>query len=129
MIPLLAAWTAGFVNDVKVMTMAAPAALLLLLNVSVRTTGPVPVMVGAKKTTPEAVAAGLPTNAGEPAIVMTSLPEAGIAAAGVMLMVTVTPAALARTSGRLNVGPVRMPFTISGNEPALDVLRRIEGVP
>ena len=113
---LTAAWAAaGFVNDVNVMAIAAPATLVLLVNVSVSTTlGAVPVMVGAAKPALEAVAVGLPPNAGEPTIVITSLPVPGMAAAGVMLMVTVKAAAPARTSGRPNAGPVSAPFKIAG---------------
>ena len=69
-----------------------------------------------------AVAPGL-DNAGDPIIVTTSLLEAGITATGVMPMVTVDPAAPARTSERVNIGPVRPPSTISGNNPVVERLR------
>ena len=64
-----------------------------------------------------AVAVGLPPNAAEADSVMTSLLKATIGAAGVMLIVTVRPETVARTSERVNVGPTRPPATISGNNP------------
>ncbi len=87
--------------------MAAFAALLLAVKVSVRT---LPLIEGAENVAPAALAEG-ELKAGEPDIVMTSLPVAGMAAAGVMAMVTVKPVALARTSGRVNTGPVKSPLT------------------
>jgi hypothetical protein len=49
---------------------------------------------------------------GDPDKVTTSLPLSGMAAEGVMLMVTVTGVAPARTSGRDNTGPTRPPSTM-----------------
>ena len=99
--------------------MAALAALLLAVNASVRT---LPLIVGAESVAPAALAEG-ELKAGEPDIVMTSLPVPGMAAAGVMAMVTVKPVTLARTSGRVNTGPVKPPATISGKDPDVDRLR------
>ena len=99
--------------------MAALAALLLAVNVSVRT---LLLIEGVESVALPAVAEG-ELKAGEPDIVMTSLPLTGMAAAGVMAMVTVKPVALARTSGRVNTGPVKPPATISGNDPVADRLR------
>ena len=106
-------------KPVKVMEMAALAALLLAVNVSVRT---LPLIEGVESVALPALAEG-ELKAGEPDIVMTSLPVPGMAAAGVMAMVTVKPVALARTSGRVNTGPVKPPATISGKDPDVDRLR------
>ena len=106
-------------KPVKVMEMAALAALLLAVNVSVRT---LPLIEGEESVALPALAEG-ELKAGEPDIVMTSLPLTGMAAAGVMAMVTVNPATLARTSGRVNAGPVKAPATISGKDPDVDRLR------
>ena len=99
--------------------MAAFARLELVVKVSVRT---LLIIEGAESVAPEALAEG-ELKAGEPDIVMTSLPVPGMAAAGVMAMVTVKPVTLARTSGRVNTGPVKPPATISGNDPDVDRLR------
>ena len=99
--------------------MAAFARLELVVKVSVRT---LLIIEGAESVAPEALAEG-ELKAGEPDIVMTSLPVPGMAAAGVMAMVTVKPVALARTSGRVNAGPVKPPATISGKDPDVDRLR------
>ncbi len=99
--------------------MAALAALLLAVNVSVRT---LPLIEGVESVALPAVAEG-ELKAGEPDIVMTSLPLTGMAAAGVMAMVTVKPVALARTSGRVNAGPSKPPATMSGKDPDVDRLR------
>ena len=101
--------------------MAALAALLLAVNVSVRTLG-LPLIEGVESVALPAVAEG-ELKAGEPDIVMTSLPLTGMAAAGVMAIVTVRPVALARTSGRVNAGPVKPPATIAGKDPDADRLR------
>ena len=101
------------------MEMAAFARLLLAVKVSVRM---LPLIVGVDSVALPAVAEG-ELKAGEPAIVMTSLPLTGMAAAGVMAMVTVNPATLARTSVRVNAGPVKPPATISGKDPDVDRLR------
>ena len=106
-------------KPVKVMEMAALAALLLAVNVSVRT---LPLIEGVESVAPAVVAEG-ELKAGEPDIVMTSLPVTGMAAAGVMAMVTVKPVTLARTSGRVNAGPTKPPATISGKDPDVDRLR------
>ena len=106
-------------KPVKVMDMAVLAALLFVLNVRDRT--PL-VMVGAENVADAAVAAGL-LNVGDPDNVTTSLPLAGMTETGVMVMVIVTAAAPARTSGSENDGPVRPPFTISGNDPKTERLR------
>ena len=106
-------------KPVKMMEMAAFAALELAVKVSVRT---LPLIEGAENVAPAALAEG-ELRAGEPDIVMTSLPVPGMAAAGVMAMVTVKPVALARTSGRVNAGPVKPPATISGKDPDVDRLR------
>ena len=106
-------------KPVKMMEMAAFAALELAVKVSVRT---LPLIEGAESVAPAALAEG-ELKAGEPDIVMTSLPVPGMAAAGVMAMDTVKPVALARTSGRVNTGPVKPPATISGNDPDVDRLR------
>ena len=106
-------------KPVKVMEMAALAALLLAVNVSVRT---LPLIEGVESVALPALAEG-ELKAGEPDIVMTSLPLTGMAAAGVMAIVTVRPVALARTSGRVNAGPVKPPATISGKDPDADRLR------
>ena len=105
----LCACTPGLVKPARVMEMATPAALLLVLNVRDRTP---PDISGVANVADAAVAAGLTPNAGDPIIVTTSLLKAGITADGVMAMVTVNPAVLASTSDRLNVGPVRPPLTI-----------------
>ncbi len=99
-------------KPVKVMEMAALAALLLAVNVSVRT---LPLIEGAESVALPAVAEG-ELKAGEPDIVMTSLPLTGMASAGVMAMVTVKPVAPARTSGRVNEGPIIAPLVI-GSPP------------
>ena len=101
--------------------MAALAALLLAVNVSVRTLG-LPLIEGVESVALPAVAEG-ELKATEPDIVMTSLPLTGMAAAGVMAMVTVKPVALARTSGRVNAGPSKPPATMSGKDPDVDRLR------
>ena len=106
-------------KPVKMMEMAALAALLLAVNVSVRT---LPLIEGVESVALAAVAEG-ELKATEPDIVMTSLPLTGMAAAGVMAMVTVKPVTLARTSGRVNTGPVKPPATISGKDPDVDRLR------
>ena len=106
-------------KPVKVMEMAALAALLLAVNASVIT---LPLIEGVESVALPALAEG-ELKTGEPDIVMTSLPVPGIAAAGVMAMVTVKPVALARTSGRVNAGPVKPPATISGKDPDVDRLR------
>ena len=106
-------------KPVKMMEMAAFAALELVVKSSVRT---LPLIEGAENVAPAALAEG-ELKAGEPDIVMTSLPVPGMAAAGVMAMVTVKPVALARTSGRVNTGPVKPPATISGKDPDVDRLR------
>ena len=106
-------------KPVKVMEMAALAALLLAVKVSVRT---LPLIEGVESVALPALAEG-ELKAGEPDIVMTSLPLTGMAAAGVMAIVTVRPVALARTSGRVNAGPVKPPATISGKDPDADRLR------
>ena len=108
-------------KPVKVMEMAALAALLLAVNVSVRTLG-LPLIEGVESVALPAVAEG-ELKATEPDIVMTSLPLTGMAAAGVMAMVTVKLVAPARTSGRVNAGPVKPPATISGKDPDVDRLR------
>ena len=99
--------------------MASFARLELVVKVSVRT---LLIIEGAESVAPEALAEG-ELKAGEPDIVMTSLPLTGMAAAGVMAIVTVRPVALARTSGRVNAGPVKPPATISGKDPDADRLR------
>ena len=106
-------------KPVKVMEMAALAALLLAVNVSVRT---LPLIEGVESVALPALAEG-ELKATEPDIVMTSLPSTGMAAAGVMAMVTVKPVTLARTSGRVNAGPINPPSTISGKDPDVDRLR------
>ena len=106
-------------KPVKVMEMATLAALLLAVNVSVRT---LPLIEGAESVALPAVAEG-ELKATEPDIEMTSLPLTGMAAAGVMAMVTVKPVALARTSGRVNAGPSKPPATMSGKDPDVDRLR------
>ena len=106
-------------KPVKVMEMAALAALLLAVKVSVRT---LPLIEGVESVALPAVAEG-ELKAGEPDIVMTSLPLTGMASAGVMAMVTVKPVAPARMSGRVNEGPVKPPFKISGKDPDVDRLR------
>ena len=106
-------------KPVKMTEMAALAALLLAVNVSVRT---LPLIEGAESVALAAVAEG-ELKATEPDIVMTSLPLTGMAAAGVMAMVTVKPVTLARTSGRVNAGPTKPPATISGKDPDVDRLR------
>ena len=106
-------------KPVKVMEMAALAALLLAVKVSVRT---LPLIEGVESVALPAVAEG-ELKAGEPDIVMTSLPLTGMASAGVMAMVTVKPVAPARTSGRVNAGPNNSPFKISGKDPDVDRLR------
>ena len=106
-------------KPIKMTEMAALAALLLAVNVSVRT---LPLIEGAESVALAAVAEG-ELKAGEPDIVMTSLPLTGMAAAGVMAMVTVKPVAFPRTSGRVNAGPVKPPATISGKDPDVDRLR------
>ena len=87
---------------------------------SVRT---LPLIEGVESVALPAVAEG-ELKAGEPDIVMTSLPLTGMAAAGVMAMVTVKLVAPARTSGRVNEGPVKPPFKISGKDPDVDRLRK-----
>ena len=106
-------------KPVKMTEMAALAALLLAVNVSVRT---LPLIEGVESVALAAVAER-ELKATEPDIVMTSLPLTGMAAAGVMAMVTVKPVTLARTSGRVNTGPVKPPATISGKDPDVDRLR------
>ena len=106
-------------KPVKVMEMAASAALLLAVNVSVRT---LPLIEGVESVALPALAEG-ELKATEPDIVMMSLPLTGMAAAGVMAMVTVKPVTLARTSGRVNAGPINPPATISGKDPDVDRLR------
>ena len=106
-------------KPVKVMEMAASAALLLAVNVSVRT---LPLIEGVESVALPALAEG-ELKATEPDIVMMSLPLTGMAAAGVMAMVTVKPVTLARTSGRVNAGPINPPETISGKDPDVDRLR------
>ena len=106
-------------KPIKVMEMAALAALLLAVNVSVRT---LPLIEGVESVALPALAEG-ELKAGEPDIVMTSLPLTGMAAAGVMAMVTVKPVTLARTSGRVNAGPSKPPATMSGKDPDVDRLR------
>ena len=106
-------------KPVKVMEMATLAALLLAVNVSVRA---LPIIEGVESVALPALAEG-ELKAGEPDIVMTSLPLTGMAAAGVMAMVTVKPVTLARTSGRVNAGPTKPPATISGKDPDVDRLR------
>ena len=106
-------------KPVKMMEMAAFAALELAVKVSVRT---LPLIEGVESVALPALAEG-ELKAGEPDIVMTSLPVPGMAAAGVMAMVTVKPVALARTSGRVNAGPVKPPATIAGKDPDADRLR------
>ena len=104
-----AAWGAdGLLKPVKVMDMAVLAALLFVLNVRDRT--PLDI-VGVANVADAAVAAGL-LNVGDPDNVTTSLPLAGMAETGVMVMAIVTAAAPARTSGSENDGPVRPPLTI-----------------
>ena len=95
-------------KPVKVMEMATLAALLLAVNVSVRA---LPIIEGVESVALPALAEG-ELKAGEPDIVMTSLPLTGMAAAGVMAMVTVKPVTLARTSGRVNAGPINAPLTM-----------------
>ena len=99
--------------------MAAFARLELAVKVSVRT---LPLIEGVESVALPALAEG-ELKAGEPDIVMTSLPLTGMAAAGVMAIVTVRPVALARTSGRVNAGPVKPPATIAGKDPDADRLR------
>ena len=106
-------------KPVKMMEMAAFAALELAVKVSVRT---LPLIEGVESVALPAVAEG-ELKAGEPDIVMTSLPLTGMAAAGVKAIVTVRPVALARTSGRVNAGPVKPPATIAGKDPDADRLR------
>ena len=106
-------------KPVKVMEMAALAALLLAVNVSVRT---LPLIEGVESVALPALAEG-ELKATDPDIVMTSLPLTGMAAAGVMAMVTVKPVTLARTSGRVNAGPSKPPETMSGKDPDVDRLR------
>ena len=106
-------------KPVKMTEMAALAALLLAVNVSVRT---LPLIESVESVALAAVAEG-ELKAIEPDIVMTSLPLTGMAAAGVMAMVTVKPVTLARTSGRVNAGPINPPSTISGKDPDVDRLR------
>ena len=62
------------------------------------------------------------TRDGEPVRVMTSLPVAGTADAGVTTMVMETPVPPARTSDNVITGPVMMPSTIAGKVPVADKL-------
>ena len=108
-------------KPVKVMDMALPAVLLSVVKVSVKTP---PLIVGVENTALALLATGLPPKADEPDIVITSLPPSGTTATGVMLMVSVNPATLARTSVRANEGPVKPPLTISGKDPVAETPRR-----
>ena len=93
-----AACANGFVKLVNVIDMAAPAALVLLVKVSVST---LPVKE-AESVAEAAVAVGLPPKAGEPAIVMTSLPLLGMAAVGFTLIVKFIPLTESRWSVLVN---------------------------
>ena len=105
---------AGFTTPDTVIVMPAPPAIVLAVNVSVSTFD---VRVGVLSEAPVVAVTEGDTRDGEPVRVMTSLPVAGTADAGVTTMVMETPVPPARTSDNVITGPVMLPSTIAGNVP------------
>ena len=110
---------AGFANPDTVIVMPAPPAIVLAVNVSVSTFD---VSVGVLSEAPVVAVTEGVTSDGEPVRVMTSIPVAGTAVAGVTTMVMETPVPPARTSDNVIAGPVMPPFIIAGKVPVADML-------